>query len=270
MANKLLVRTYLALGDPQRAADRLDLYAVLNDSDPDLETLRAAMTESVSAPVPDEPTAEPFAEAGASSGPPVDLRRVEPPGPRQLCGAVERFPFGELLAAPLEPFPLAELFGSSEEPAEEALEPPAEPAFGIDDEPSAEFVDRLIESEPASPRRRFTREPKRPSRQAREEPAADPAPTEVDRGSGATSTLGALYLGQDHLEDAEATFQQVLRRDPEDAEARAGLVEVARRRAAAGDARASIAAANTRNGRKIELLEDYLGRIRRAAGRLSA
>ena len=34
VANKLLVRAYLDTGDPARARERLDLYSLLNDSDP--------------------------------------------------------------------------------------------------------------------------------------------------------------------------------------------------------------------------------------------
>ena len=89
-------------------------------------------------------------------------------------------------------------------------------------------------------------------------------------GSGATATLGALYLAQGHLEEAEETFEKVLRRDWDDAEARAGLEEVARRRAASGDARPTQLVPTGLSGRKIELLESYLGRIRRAVDRLSA
>jgi tetratricopeptide (TPR) repeat protein len=40
VANKLLVRTYLDTGDPARARERLDLYSLLNDSDPEIGDLR--------------------------------------------------------------------------------------------------------------------------------------------------------------------------------------------------------------------------------------
>lgn len=40
VANKLLVRAYLETGDPGRARERLDLYSLLNDSDPEIGDLR--------------------------------------------------------------------------------------------------------------------------------------------------------------------------------------------------------------------------------------
>jgi len=40
VANKLLVRAYLGSGDPARARERLDLYGLLNDSDPEIGDLR--------------------------------------------------------------------------------------------------------------------------------------------------------------------------------------------------------------------------------------
>jgi tetratricopeptide (TPR) repeat protein len=40
VANKLLVRAYLETGDPAHARERLDLYSLLNDSDPEIGDLR--------------------------------------------------------------------------------------------------------------------------------------------------------------------------------------------------------------------------------------
>ncbi|HYN19509.1 MAG TPA: tetratricopeptide repeat protein, partial [Thermoanaerobaculia bacterium] len=40
VANKLLVRAYLDTGEPDRARERLDLYSLLNDSDPEIGDLR--------------------------------------------------------------------------------------------------------------------------------------------------------------------------------------------------------------------------------------
>jgi tetratricopeptide (TPR) repeat protein len=40
VANKLLVRAYLETSEPERAGQRLDLYSLLNDSDPEIEELR--------------------------------------------------------------------------------------------------------------------------------------------------------------------------------------------------------------------------------------
>jgi tetratricopeptide (TPR) repeat protein len=228
VANKLLVRAYLALDDSQRAGDRLELYAVLNDSDPELATLRAAVAGEFK-PVAPRP-----------AGPTI----------RALTGALDSEPFAALLATPLESVPLVELFpreaGGDAQPAEEPL-----PAMAVEDAPEA-FTSQV------------------PEREQRDAETDDEAPVlqEIDAGSAATATLGALYLAQDHLEDAQATFEQVLDRDPEDAEALAGLRELERRRSrkepAEGVARFG------ENGPKIEALQRYLGRIRAAADRLSA
>jgi len=62
VANKLLVRAYLETGEPERAGQRLDLYSLLNDSDPEIAELRrrvVAMSRPPRAPDgpgPEEPT----------------------------------------------------------------------------------------------------------------------------------------------------------------------------------------------------------------------
>jgi len=61
VANKLLVRAYLETDEPERAGQRLDLYSLLNDSDPEIAELRqrvAAMSRPPRAPDesrPEEP-----------------------------------------------------------------------------------------------------------------------------------------------------------------------------------------------------------------------
>jgi len=53
VANKLLVRAYLETGEPAKARERLDLYSLLNDSDPEIEELRRRI-KSLDRPVPAE------------------------------------------------------------------------------------------------------------------------------------------------------------------------------------------------------------------------
>jgi tetratricopeptide (TPR) repeat protein len=56
VANKLLVRAYLDTGEPDLARERLDLYSLLNDSDPEIEELRRrlrAMEQPPQARTPD-------------------------------------------------------------------------------------------------------------------------------------------------------------------------------------------------------------------------
>jgi len=40
VASKLLVRAYLEVGDAERAHERLELYSLLNDGDPEIEDLK--------------------------------------------------------------------------------------------------------------------------------------------------------------------------------------------------------------------------------------
>ena len=59
VANKLLVRAYLETGDPVKARERLDLYTLLNDSDPEIDDLRRRINQ-LEAPVqPVPPETEP-------------------------------------------------------------------------------------------------------------------------------------------------------------------------------------------------------------------
>jgi tetratricopeptide (TPR) repeat protein len=69
VANKLLVRACLDVGDPERARQRLDLYSLLNDSDPEIDELRRRVVAmSRSARVPDEPHPEEQAERSPMDG----------------------------------------------------------------------------------------------------------------------------------------------------------------------------------------------------------
>lgn len=63
VANKLLVRAYLETGDPARARERLDLYSLLNDSDPEIEELRRRIKtmERRDEAAPPGPMDDPFA-----------------------------------------------------------------------------------------------------------------------------------------------------------------------------------------------------------------
>jgi tetratricopeptide (TPR) repeat protein len=92
VANKLLVRAYLETGDPVRARERLDLYTLLNDSDPEIDELRRRINQleaPVPAAVPDtEPTlpetrfeAQPEAAPEGPSPMDADPFSLEPPPP---------------------------------------------------------------------------------------------------------------------------------------------------------------------------------------------
>jgi tetratricopeptide (TPR) repeat protein len=105
VANKLLVRAYLETGEPAKARERLDLYSLLNDSDPEIEELRRRI-KALDRPAPaEEPRpmdADPFS--------------LEPPAATPRRGD-EIFPLDEI--AP--PLPVA-VPAFAEQAAEEAAE----------------------------------------------------------------------------------------------------------------------------------------------------
>lgn len=87
VANKLLVRAYLETGDPVKARERLDLYSLLNDSDPEIEDLRRRV-QQLERPVTPPPT--PIADL-FELPPPARLRspdvfELEPPAAANLGG----------------------------------------------------------------------------------------------------------------------------------------------------------------------------------------
>lgn len=55
VANKLLVRAYVDVGQAQDATDRLELYRLLNDGDPDIEGLESMIASVASQPLPEPP-----------------------------------------------------------------------------------------------------------------------------------------------------------------------------------------------------------------------
>jgi tetratricopeptide (TPR) repeat protein len=111
VANKLLVKAYVLLGERQRARDRLDLYSLLNDSDPEIEALEksvAAGRAYFDAPQPAKAaeTVPPFELPGPPQGPAPDLTRV--PRPPAAAPTLRRSADGRILwFAAREPFPEA-------------------------------------------------------------------------------------------------------------------------------------------------------------------
>ena len=81
VANKLLVRAYLETGDPAKARERLDLYSLLNDSDPEIEELRRRirlLDRPPQASSPPTGAPSPMAEADPFALPPTPAHRPEP------------------------------------------------------------------------------------------------------------------------------------------------------------------------------------------------
>lgn len=125
VASKLLVRAYLEVGDAERARQRLDLYGLLNDGDPEIEDLKrrvAAMNRpspaeeeglpaaplDLDTPDPSDELDEPFSlAAGAASrrGDVFDLdaSQMVPERPPHLPTAAAPFAAPSAPAAPSEP-----------------------------------------------------------------------------------------------------------------------------------------------------------------------
>jgi cytochrome c-type biogenesis protein CcmH/NrfG len=112
VANKLLVRAYLETGEPAKARERLDLYSLLNDSDPEIEELRRRI-KSLDRPVPaEEPRpmdADPFSlpapdvphEAREVKTDVFDIDLTPPPLPRRAVDEI--FALDGLGAPPVSP-----------------------------------------------------------------------------------------------------------------------------------------------------------------------
>ena len=83
VANKLLVRAYLDTGEADKARERLDLYSLLNDSDPEIEELRRRLRAMEQPPQAPPTSDRSFAEAPppATSGDVFDLGFTPPPAP---------------------------------------------------------------------------------------------------------------------------------------------------------------------------------------------
>jgi tetratricopeptide (TPR) repeat protein len=93
VANKLLVRAYLETAEPARARERLDLYSLLNDSDPEIADLRRQIKAMERPPEPISPI-PPIPQVPEDS--PFDLGPFEaaPPAPASQTPVDDIFDFG--------------------------------------------------------------------------------------------------------------------------------------------------------------------------------
>ena len=192
VANKLLVKIYLDLGNEKQARDRLDLYALLNESDPDIEQLERNFAPHVVFRLPALP-------------PPPDLAALVPPAATARATEVEAVRPARPPATPS---------------AKPSVAPPSEPFpeiwEGIED---VEYWRRLAAEgifplPAAGPGKPVT-----PTEVVAPDAAMAPA-------EEATVTLGELYLQQGHLPEAATTFREVLEREPENLGAREALEEI--------------------------------------------
>jgi hypothetical protein len=203
----------------------------------------------------------------APAAPPPDEDEPEPVAPDE--------PFPGLVSRAVrrryhEAFAAEGIFLLAPPPAAPAPAPSVPESVAADLEPApvdlAPFEPAPVESEPPPDLQPFELVPVEPE-PVHEEPAASAPPEPVSpppaaEPEPATVTLGELYLRQGHAGEAERIFREVLRREPDNAAARAGLA-----RAAAQTPPAGQAAPADRRARKVALLSDYLERIRRGSGR---
>ncbi len=304
VAYRLLVDAYLSEGRAELARQRLRVYSLLNDSDPEIADLRRRIGElerqGPEAPVPPPGPPPPPAPAGTAEPPeePPGMSEPPQPPPRETAPPpppprTEGEPFPALggdegdrrrylsaldseglfavpspaeapeaeeaakvpevpetpevlktagvpeppstdvfdLSGPAESPPsdlssLLESGGAAEPvpaPPEEEVAPEVPEAVQAEAEPPAEVAAQLGDGPEPEPEPETTPEPPAAPPPADEE--ARPAPA---AGPGrATVTLGRLYLRQGHLAEAEEIFRQVLEADPDNAEARLGLEELA-------------------------------------------
>ena len=150
VANKLLVRAYIETSDPERARERLDLYTLLNDSDPEIEELRRRLramdqpSQAENPPPPALPGRPPLSQPAPSRTAGEDIFDLGLPATRPVVPAVrEEEPFAELWAPALKATP-PEIPEPPPSPAALAPEPAAAPssvATSVDiEEPEPEHV----------------------------------------------------------------------------------------------------------------------------------
>lgn len=264
VAYRLLVDAYVAQGRPEEARQRLRVYSLLNDADPDIAELRRRIGQlerqgrpEAEPPAP-PPAAPPEPEAGAGAEPAEDEARA----------AQEADPFPDL-AEPSEgrrTEPEGDLFGLAPAPQPRIERPTADEPFDLDltPPPSSPDLSSLLEgappdapAEPEEPELVLGEAPPEdappPGAPSAEEPAPEdvpapsPEPPTAAMATGAgeapqadlplpgresdrpTVTLGLLYLRQGHTREAEEIFRAVLERDPDNAEALHHLEEIGER-----------------------------------------
>ncbi len=294
VAYRLLVEAYLRQGRAELARQRLRVYSLLNDADPEIAELRRRIGEierqdegdgTVVPPAPPPilapaETGEPPEEPEGMSEPPQPPPEAARFQPAPAASEAEPFPalagdegdrrryLSALAGGGVFELPVPEEAEAEEEAPAAAEEPPAEAAPPVPEPlgeapeapeapaPGADVFDLGAPSAPPTS-----------DLSSLLEPEAAPPPEAPGR---ATVTLGRLYLRQGHLGEAAAIFHEVLARDPDNAEARRGLEELALRERPelrAADLLGGYAGREGLTDRKRFVLERYLERLRgRAPG----
>ena len=267
VANKLLVRAYLETGEPERAGQRLDLYSLLNDSDPEIAELRrrvVAMSRPPRAPDgprPEEPAErsrmDPSEAPGRGEAPPAEMvpagqaaPAIGAPG-RGEAPSAEMDPVGQAALATAEVFDLGPVASTRSFAAGDdvfGLGAVAIPALGAHGEgngaepfpdPAPEQSRRLYLASFAAERIFWFDEAAAPAAEAPAPAAAAPAAEQAaalgapaaeppaPAAAPATVTLAELYRRQGHTEEAARMLGEIVEREPGNAAAREGLARLA-------------------------------------------
>ncbi len=305
VASKLLVRAYIDLGELSRARERLSLYALLHETDPDIAELRRRLE------APDlAPPRKAVAISSTHDQPGADSIGAQVATPARSDAMNEDiFDLGIPQSAQIPP--LDDLFGlyGRPEPAP-PQEPEVAPAENGDEifaglgggESRRRWAEGLaiggifdlqvLDIQPAAAP---ATQPSPPPVAAPEPsplfvPAPTPAPPlgfepprfeEVEiqaqpefkpetESETETVTLAELYLRQGHRDEALRILAQVLRREPENVAAHDLAARIRGEAAAAAVAPAAVTAAPpspppSRTKSKIQLLSAYLERLRRGS-----
>lgn len=264
VAYRLLVEAYLRQGRAEEARQRLRIYSLLNDADPEIAELRRRIGEidrgRAEGPAGAREEAEPGGDAPWSAEPEglsaESLPEDEEP-PASAAGNGDPFPD---LAEPssrrryLEGLAAGELFEVEVEAAA-----PSDEVFDLGAPAGAPGPDLSSLLEPHT----------EPGREAAAEPGWEPAPPEpapaptpeppLQPSARPTVTLGRLYLRQGHTREAEEIFREVLAREPGNDEARRHLEELERPPEAPGRPALELAEEPPSTVEARELLAGYPG-----------
>lgn len=290
LAHKLLTEAHLETGDVDAARRRLDQYEMLNESDPEIDGLRARLRGGVTSG--SGPT-----ENGGTSDDLFDLGPTRSPAPSRdseddLLGVWAAEPDPEPEREPeLEPQPPV----PSPEPSRVADEDPFGDLWTSDERQrlDAGFRQEGLFAAPDAEEESADAEAAddEVSQPAEAEVVAEPGEPEEPEERQATMTLGRLYLQQGHEDEARNIFRRVLEREPDNSAARAELLRLEPKPEpesesvstepepapeppvvaatapvlTAADLEDPGAAGMGLTERKVRILDNYLRRIRRAA-----
>ena len=247
VANKLLVETYLATGLKTEARDRLDLYTLLNDSDPDIEALDQRLSSvAEELPVPETTPSEVVESKGDT---PVASEVVEPateeeeipvasevdsPAPSEVVEPATSEVEIPVASDTVDLEPSVTAFtrdesettlggspgGSAPEPFGDLWGDPEQGRLADD----LEGGDVFGLTSPAETVEKPSTQSMVPETAVGGEAGTDgEAGIDGEDTPAATVTLGNLYLQQGHRDDAAAIFAELLNGNADNVAARVGL-----------------------------------------------